>query len=397
MSEYNAVVVADSVTEQEFINLTYKLYEGVKNYIQPLDSDIAQVFDPQSNKFFAHGKCIRWIVQDERGKTVGRVASFIDNNILDTYDQPTGSMGFFECINDPKVAFLLFDLCKNWLKEQGMEAMDGPVNFGPRLQWWGLHVKGDYPPVYGMFYHHSYYKKFFEDYGFKDFFQQYSYRIALERESLHKIVLLKAQRVYRNSKFSATFFDKKNAKKFVQDFTTIYNNTWVGDIPGVEAMTVEEVAKTFEAMKPLLEEKYIIFAYYDKQPVGFFIMIPDANEILKYGNGKFNWRVKLEFLRYKYLRKNKAVVGQIFGIDRNFQGRGIEAILIEKFSQVIFTEKEPYKWLDFNWIGDFNPTMMGMIENHLNGKIRKVHITYRYLFDRSKPFERAKKSGNING
>ena len=49
-------------------------------------------------------------------------------------------MGFFECINDESVAFAMFDKCKAWLQERGMEAMDGPINFGERDRWWGLVV-----------------------------------------------------------------------------------------------------------------------------------------------------------------------------------------------------------------------------------------------------------------
>ncbi|PVX52268.1 hypothetical protein C7377_0577 [Balneicella halophila] len=389
MSRYNLVPVTNEEESKEFIQLTKTLYKGVKNYVQPIDDDIAHVFDPAKNEFFKHGECTRWILQDAQGKTVGRVAAFIDRNILDVYGQPTGGMGFFECINDQDAAFRLFDACKEWLQVRNIEAMDGPVNFGPRLQWWGLHTEGDQRPVYGMFYHHSYYKTFFEDYGFQVFFKQFNYRTELCEKSLNRIVLLKAKRVYRDKKFHTEFFDKKNIDKYIQDFTTVYNNTWVGEIPGVEEMTVEEVRETFEAMKPLLEERYVIFAYYDNKPVGFFVMVPDANEIIKHVNGKFNLKAKLYFLWYKYFQRDKTVIGQIFGVDRAFQGRGVEAILIEKFSQVIFTGKEKYKYLEFNWIGDFNPRMQHMMEEHLNAKIYKTYITYRYLFDRTKEFKRA--------
>lgn len=389
MSKYTLVSVCSEATENAFIQLTKELYKGVKNYVQPLDNDIAQVFDANRNAFFKHGECVRWILQDNQKNTVGRIAAFIDVNILDVYEQPTGGIGFFECINDKEAAFQLFDVCKDWLASKGMEAMDGPVNFGPRLQWWGLHVDGDYRPVYGMLYHHPYYQNFFEDYGFNVFFRQFTYRTILEKPSLNRIVLLKAKRVYRDKKFRTEFFDKKQTEKFIQDFVTVYNNTWVGEIPGVDEMTVEEVRETFANMRPLLEEKYLIFAYYEEQPVGFFIMIPDANEILKYANGTFSFYAKLRFLWYKYFQRNKTVVGQIFGVDRNFQGRGVEAILIEKFSQVIFTEKEKFRYLEFNWIGDFNPRMQHMMEEHLSAKVLKTHITYRYLFDRNKIFKRA--------
>ncbi len=389
MAHYTLFPVNDEASAEAFVQMTKTLYKGVKNYVQPLDSDISNVFDPKKNAFFKHGECARWILKDEHGKVVGRVAAFIDNNILDVYEQRTGGMGFFECVEDKEAAFQLFDTCKNWLQERGMEAMDGPINFGARLQWWGLHVQGDERPVYGMFYHHPYYKDFFEKYGFKDFFKQYNHRMVLKKENLHRIVLLKAKRVYRDKKFSTAFFDKNNVAKFVKDFVTVYNNTWVGEIPGIKEMTEEEVFEVFEGMRPLLEERYMIFAYYDEQPVGFFIMIPNANEILQVVDGTFSLRAKLRFFWYKYFQKDKTVVGQIFGVDRNFQKRGVEAIMIEKFSQVIFPGKERFKYLEFNWIGDFNPRMQHLVEEHLNAEIYKTYITYRYLFDRTKEFKRA--------
>jgi hypothetical protein len=43
-------------------------------------------------------------------KVVGRVAAFINKKTANTFDQPTGGMGFFECIND-KNCFYIFDTC----------------------------------------------------------------------------------------------------------------------------------------------------------------------------------------------------------------------------------------------------------------------------------------------
>ena len=35
-------------------------------------------------------------------------------------------------------ASLLFDTAREWLKSRGMEAMDGPINFGETDKYWGL-------------------------------------------------------------------------------------------------------------------------------------------------------------------------------------------------------------------------------------------------------------------
>ena len=41
-----------------------------------------------------------------------------------------------------------------------------------------------------------------------------------------------------------------------------------------------------------------------------------------------------------------------------------------------------------NWIGDFNPKMVRMVEN-LGTTVTKRYRTYRKIFDPSKPFSKA--------
>ena len=96
----------------------------MKNWIRPLDSDNENVLEQKQNKMFTHGECIRWILQDQNKQTIGRIAAFIDHKTKDLNDQPTGGLGFFECINNKDAAFALFDTCKNWLKDKQIEAMD---------------------------------------------------------------------------------------------------------------------------------------------------------------------------------------------------------------------------------------------------------------------------------
>src|SRR5699024_6840886 len=167
MPNMQIIEVTDKRTQKEFLQLPVRLYKHEQNWIRPLDKDIEKVFDPTKNKYFEHGECTRWILVNDQQETIGRVAAFIDRKTANTFDQPTGGMGFFECINDKEAAFLLFDTCKEWLEARNMEAMDGPINFGDRMNWWGLLVDGFYEPNYGMFYHFPYYQQLFEAYGFQ--------------------------------------------------------------------------------------------------------------------------------------------------------------------------------------------------------------------------------------
>ena len=152
--KYTIEEVLNEKQAKEFLLLPVSLYKNDKNWVRPLDNDITKVFDPRKNPFFNHGECTRWLLRDEKKQCVGRVASFIDKSSchLDSYS--VGGMGFFECINDQEAAFMLFDRCRAWLEERGMESMEGPVNFGERNEWWGLLVDGFKPPVFQMPYTH---------------------------------------------------------------------------------------------------------------------------------------------------------------------------------------------------------------------------------------------------
>ena len=389
-NKYKIVEVNNPKRAKEFIMLPVRLYKNEKNFIRPLDQDIEEVFDPNKNKFFRNGEAIRWLLLDEQERTVGRVAAFIDRKTANKNDQPTGGMGFFECIQDQEAAFMLFDQCKKWLEQRDMEAMDGPVNFGDRDRWWGLLVDGfDYQPNYCMPYNFAYYQNFFEAYGFKNFFNQYTYYREIKKEGLQPVIEEKAERIRSNPKYRFEHLDRKNLVKYTEDFRDIYNRAW-SRYSGVKKITRAHAMALMKSLKPILDEKLMLFAYYGDDPIAFFLMVPDANQIVKHLNGKMHLLAKLKFLFYKKLKPPKKVLGLIFGVVPEHQGKGVEGGLVMAFGDIALTGNFPYKHLELNWIGDFNPTMMKVAEQ-IGAGILKTHVTYGYLFDRNKPFKREKK------
>ncbi len=144
--------VHDSTTAKEFLAVNVSLNRQNPAYIRPLDKDINDVFNKEKNKTFRHGEATRWVLKDEKGQLIGRIAAFVNKKYKNKGDDgPVGGIGFFDCINNQAAADMLFDVAKHWLLQKGMEAMDGPVNFGERDRWWGLVVKGhELPPMYCM-------------------------------------------------------------------------------------------------------------------------------------------------------------------------------------------------------------------------------------------------------
>ena len=349
------------------------------------------MFDRKSNKFFRHGDLARWILKDGTGRTVGRVAAFYDSKTATNNEQRTGGMGFFECINDHRAAAVLFDACRDWLTEKGMEAMDGPINFGDRDRWWGLLVDGFYPANYGNNYNFPYYRDLFEHYGFRNYFKQYTYHRMINRQDLNPAIEEKARRIFKNPGYSFKTIRKKEIHKFAEDFRVIYNKAWVNH-SGVKPITKVHAELLIKNLKPILDEKLMWFAYYENEPVAFFLMLPEMNQIIRHVNGKMNWIGKLKFLWYKTTRSVDKAFGIIFGVVPEQRGKGLEGAIVMAFGDVALRPGFQYRELELNWIGDFNPSMMHLAEE-IGGHVIKTHITYRYLFDRDKEFRRARRIG----
>lgn len=372
---------------QEFLLLPVRLYALTPQWIRPLDADVESVFDKGKNKSFRHGECIRWLLLDDTGKTIGRVAAFVvEKSVHKGNDQPTGGMGFFECLDDAAAACRLFDQCMGWLKDRGMEAMDGPINFGSRDRWWGLLVEGfANEPNYQCNYNFPYYQKFFESYGFQLYFNQLTYARKV-MDPLSERLSVKAKLVARDPNYNFRHITKKELHRLPEYLKVVYNKAWANRAENPE-LTQAQAVLLVKQMKPILDERLIWFGFYKDEPIAFFVSLPEINQIFKYVNGKLNWLGKMKFLWHKVNNTNKKAFGILFGVVPDHQGMGVDGALIMAARELWQSNRLPYKEYELNWIGDFNPKMIQVVEQ-VGGYVCKRHITYRKLFDMTRPFKR---------
>jgi len=379
--------LTDKVAAKEFLEVPLGLYANDPNWIRPLDKDISDVFDEKKNKAFRFGKVKRWILKDNEGNLVGRIAAFVNKKYKNKGDDmPVGGIGFFECINNQDAADLLFDNAKHWLLSENMEAMDGPINFGERDRWWGLVTKGFQEPLYCMNYNPPYYQDLFEHYGFKPFFHQVCLGMH-PKKPLEKKIWDRHAAIANDPGFNAMHIKKNQLEKFAGDFATVYNKAWAGH-GGLKQMSKEQVVLLFKKMKPVMDERIIWFAYYQDEPVAIFINLPDLNQWFKELDGKFGLLQKLRFLWLKQFRPNKKFNGLVFGVVPEWQGKGVDSYIIGESAKVIQSNQVPYSEYEMQWIGDFNPKMINIAEG-LGEVFRTRNLTtYRFIFARTKTFHR---------
>lgn len=381
------VEVKSPQDRQEFIRLPVRLYRDVPQWIRPLNKDVESVFSPEKNKSFRDGECNRWILKNESGLTIGRVAAFIlKKTVHKGNDQPTGGMGFFECINDEKAAFVLFDQCKHWLQARGMEAMDGPINFGSREKWWGLLVDGfDREPNYQCNYNFPYYVNLFEAYGFKRYFAQLTYARKIS-DPLSERLAYKADMVKKDPDYSFRHLRRDELGQLPGYIQQVYNRAWTNRAETPE-LTTAQAKLLVQQIKPILDLKLLWFGFYRNEPIATFLSLPEINQWFKHVNGKLNWIGLAKIAWSKFVKSNTKAFGILFGIVPEHQGKGVDGALIMAARELMRPGGLHYTEYEMNWIGDFNPKMIQVVEQ-VGGVVSKRHITYRKLFDESKPFRR---------
>lgn len=368
--------------KRAFLDFAAEIYKEDANWIRPLDKDIEDIFDTHKNKTFNNGECTRWLLKNDSSKVIGRIAAFVNNTYKQ--EQPTGGIGYFECINSQEAANFMFDHCKKWLHQRGMEAMDGPINFGERDAWWGLQTKGFQQPLYRMNYNPPYYIQLFENYGFQTYFEQLCYSLDV-RNRLQDKFYEKHNIISQDPNFKAIHYSKAQLQKFATDIMIVYNKAWAQHLGNKQAEK-HTIVKMLKSMHMVVDEKLIWVAYHKNDPIAFWINLPDINQYFQDFDGKLGIVEKIRLLWMKTFGKIDRFTGLVFGVVPEFQGQGIDDYLIVEAAKVIQGQKL-YDRFEMQWVGDWNPKMVHVAESLGTTLSRKLK-TYRYLFDREIEFKR---------
>jgi hypothetical protein len=380
------IEITNKKTQKLFHKVPHPIYKGDPNWACPLEGMVENVFNPKKNPSFKRGEAIRWVLLDDNKKPIGRIAAFYNLDKAKTFEQPTGGCGFFECVDNQEAANKLFDTARDWLKSKGMEAMDGPVNFGENYMNWGLLADGFIPQGFGMPYNPPYYVKLFENYGFKIYFKQFSYHLDTTLPELPDRFWKVAEWVAKKPQFSFRHFSWKEKERFIDDFAQIYDNAWRFH-EHFKPIDKDDLKDFINNAKFLIEEDLIWFAYHEGEPIALFVAVPDFNQIL----AKLKGRITIwNFPRVLWLKWRKTMTrtrSLIIGIVPKFQRSGIEAAIFWHLRPVMY-RKPWYTEMELSWAGDFNPKIVALYES-VGGKKMKTHYTMRYLFDKNKPFARA--------
>jgi hypothetical protein len=351
-----------------FIRSPWEIYKGDEYWVPPLIKDLLKKFNP-THPFRSHSEMILFLAL-RGGKVVGRIAGIIDHQYVEFHQEKLGFFGFFESVSDAEVAETLLSRVGTWLKEHGMEKMAGPMNPSTNDEC-GLLIQGfDSSPCLMMPHNPPYYPSLLEGFGLRKRMDLYAY--LLEETSFHldRLDRITDRLRKREPRLHVRPIDLRHLDDEVKIIKEIYNEAWSKNW-GFVPLTDAEINLLAKELKPLVVPVLVLFAYWEEEPIGFSVSLPDYNEVLKHLNGKIGLLGALKFLYYS--KKIKKIRVMLLGVKHAFQKKGVEGLLyIETFRNGI---KKGYQKAECSWILEENTLMQHGIEA-MGGKRYKTYRIY---------------------
>ena len=376
------VEVSNRDSKHLFHQLPFDLYAKDNNYIAPLHHEVEGVFDVAVNKVLLEGSAKRFVLLNDRGLPIGRIAAFVDHKRNKALNYHLGGIGFFECIDDSQAATSLFESAFNYLKEFDVDVVEGPVNFGERDRFWGLLVDGFYPPLYQENYNPIYYQRLFEENGFLPFEQIITFKGISNKIPFDRMKAI-AQRIRERYPITIKTLNYQQLDQFAEDFVTVYNASF-SKFDHFKPLLTHQIKAFLEQAKPVIDKELACIVYFEEQPAGFIALYPDINPFLKFTKGKLNFWTAPLFILKKKMASKFAAKGMGFGIHPTYQSKGIFALLLDHLSTPRNIQLYPEMYLA--GIRAHNKEIISMYSK-MEVEKNRIHLTYRKHLNTAIPFE----------
>ena len=296
----------DEENIKDFIELPNKIYTKKTNMEDP---NTIRSFLTNTHPLSKYFKLNKFLVYS-KGQVVGR---YIITEYPD--DKKVCYIGFFECINDKKVAKLIFDEAYKFAKDKKYKKIVGPVD----ASFWNKYRLKinmfDSLPYTGEPYNIDYYYKLFKENKYKVIEHYVSNIFERVYES------------YNDPKFIAHFKEFKKlgyeiVKPKMEDFDKCIEEIYYlimdlySTFPTFKLIEKDDFIKIFSSYKRIINMDMVRMAYYKEKAVGFCISIPN------YHNKVYHLNIK-NIINVLWRRKHpKEYIMPYLGADRNHKGLG---------------------------------------------------------------------------
>ncbi|MGB5779592.1 MAG: N-acetyltransferase [Allopontixanthobacter sediminis] len=363
-----------------FVDLGRKFSARVPHFVPQLRGEQLELVDPDKNPFFKHAR-VQFFIAYRGGIPVGRISAHIDELALEIPpDQGmgpgTGMFGYYDA-EDEAVGDALLAAAENWLRQQGMTHVLGPIS----LSIWeepGLLVRGhDHAPMLMMGHHPAHYQGWIENAGYVPAKSLFTYDLPITG-SFPPLVERIVKSGERNERIRIREVDKSKFEDEVRIILHILNDAWSGNW-GFVPFTNSEISYAAKKMLPLIHPELVRIAELDGKPVAFMITFPDVNEALVKTGGKlfpFGWFTLLRWIRKP---RGKHMRVPLMGVLKEHHNSRLASQLAFMMIELIrqqAVDKFGASRAEIGWILDDNQGMVA-IADMIGGTINREYLIYR--------------------
>ena len=319
----------------QFVKFPFKLYKECPYWVPPLTKDELETLDKTKNPVFKNADASYFLAY-KKGSIVGRIAVILNHLEINEIGKKKVRFGWLDMIDDINVTKALLDKAYEIGAKHNLAYIEGPVGFS-NMEKAGILTSGfEESNTMITWYQYPYYAAHFEQLGYSKQATWVEFKLTIPPVLVERVERFSSIIKKRYDLSVIDFKSKKDIIPYVDQMFELLNKTY---------NTLQTFVPIQQYQIDYYKQKYFNFiqpdyisCIQDKQGklIAFSIVMPSFSEALKKANGSllpFGWYHLLQAQR-----KNNRASLYLIGIDPEYQGKGVTAIIFEEV-QLLFNAK----------------------------------------------------------
>ena len=326
MAEYRVKEVLGKRDLKRFIKFPERLYEGCGQYVPPLHKGQEHELMHAASLQYCRRKM--WLAENEAGEVVGRICAVINPRYNEKYGTRRVRFGWFDLINDLRVAEVLFAAAEGWAREEGMDEIHGPLYYNT-LGRQGMLIEGfDKLAPFSCLYNYPYYVDIMQQLGFEKECDWIQYMMPADQGVEDKLKAI-SSRIMERYRLHVADFDKlKKDREMVRKFFKTYNECYDGTVYNFVPFTEAEIEEEIDTIIGQLDKRLCcVISDEDNEVAAFGVAIPSLSTAMQKAKGSmfpFGWyhllKAMNDFTHLDLMLEGAAPKWQNTGISAVFHG-----------------------------------------------------------------------------
>jgi hypothetical protein len=318
---------------RKFVHFPNELYKDNPYYVPQIESMDRDTLTPSKNHAFEVCEGQYWLAFDEKDCVVGRVAAIINRRYNEKVGEKICRFGWIDFIDDNEVSEALMHAVEGYAKEKGMDIVSGPTGF-LEFDAAGVLVEGfdQLPTAYGK-YNAPYYEKHLLALGYKKEIDFVEFRIIVPDVIPERYARMAKMVAEKYNLHQAPLSERNDIDPYLDGVFKCLNAAY-SNLHGFSELTPGQCEDLKKQFLTNINVDYVsIVLDSDNTVVGFGVALPSLSKAMQKAKGSLFPFGFVHLL--KALKHNDTIDLLLIAINEQYQSKGVNAMIFDKFAQGI--------------------------------------------------------------